>query len=103
MVAATDFHYNFGPGINITVTTLASGAVEPRQTGLRPTGTYWGGSGEQIDTLFGNLHYSFPFVAAQGRGWTVPLALSYNSQNWVQDASGTNRPMMPLICFIESS
>lgn len=85
-----DWHYNPGPPVVMYVTTLPSGAVEARETGIRPTGTYWGGTGEQVDVLFGNLNYSLPLIAAQGRGWTVPLTLSYNSQNWVQDASGYN-------------
>ncbi|MBV9269261.1 MAG: hypothetical protein JO061_24035, partial [Acidobacteriaceae bacterium] len=87
---AMDWHYNLSSPYSLNVTTLPANAVEPRETGIRPTGTYWGGMGEQIDTLFGNLNYTFPLVSAQGRGWTVPLQLSYNSQNWVQDAGGTD-------------
>ena len=90
MIAASNFHSKFSQGETISVTTLAAGAMDPREVGLRPTGTYWGGSGEQIDVLSGNLNYSYPLITAQGRGWSVPIGLSYNSQNWVQDASGTN-------------
>ena len=58
--------------------------------GVFRTGSYWGGGGEQIDTLSGNSNFSVPMVTAQGRtGWSVPVGLSYNSQNWRQD-SGTN-------------
>ena len=64
--------------------------TDPRRTGVYSTGSYWGGGGEQIDTLSGNLNFSLPLVTAQGRtGWTVPLGLTYNSQNWRQD-NGAN-------------
>jgi len=46
---AFDYHYNVGPITNITVTTPPAGSVDPRQVGVRPTGTYWGAAGEQID------------------------------------------------------
>ncbi len=88
-VYASDFHYNLSPFVSFTVTTPASG-VEIRRTGLRPTGTYWDGSGEQIDVLSGNLNFTLPLLKAQGRGgWSVPFSLNYNSQNWRQDAGGT--------------
>ncbi|MGI9073793.1 MAG: hypothetical protein ACR2JB_21315 [Bryobacteraceae bacterium] len=32
---------------------------DPWQTGTRPTASYWGGMGEQIDTHPGNLNYDF--------------------------------------------
>jgi YD repeat-containing protein len=64
--------------------------TDPRRTGIYSTGSYWGGGGEQIDTLSGNLNFSLPLVTAQGRtGWTVPVGLAYNSQNWRQD-NGAN-------------
>jgi YD repeat-containing protein len=44
--------------------------------------------GEQIDTRSGNLNYTYPLVSAQGRGSTIPIVLSYNSQNWRLDPSG---------------
>jgi hypothetical protein len=48
---------------------------------MRSTGSYWGGAGEQIDLLSGNLNFTLPLVRAMGRGgWGVTFAASYNSQ-----------------------
>lgn len=89
-VAGQDFHGNNGPATAWTITTPPATAVDPRRIGLNTNGRYWGGGGEQIDTLSGNLNFSLPLVTAQGRtGWNVSTGLSYNSQNWRQDA-GTN-------------
>ena len=80
------FHGIWSPQTNIYVTTPPSGAVDPRRTGVRATGSYWGGMGESIDTLSGNLNFTLPLVKAMGRnGWAVPIGLAYNSQNWRQD------------------
>ncbi|MCI0718723.1 MAG: hypothetical protein L0338_07070, partial [Acidobacteria bacterium] len=57
---------------NLTLTTPPAGAVDPRRTGVRPTGSYWGAEGEQIDLLSGNLNFTLPLLRAQGRGgWGV--------------------------------
>jgi RHS repeat-associated protein len=89
-IRSVDFHINKTAFTNITVTTPGPGAVDPRRTGVYSTGSYWGGGGEQMDTLSGNLNFSVPLLKAQGRtGWTVPVGLVYNSQNWRQD-SGVN-------------
>ena len=89
-IAAVDFHGNIGSAGTITVTTPPAGAVDPRRVGVVSTGSYWGGGGEQIDTLSGNLNFSLPMVTPQGRtGWKVPFGLTYNSQNWRQD-NGVN-------------
>ena len=57
--------------------------------GVRPTGTYWGGAGEQIDVLFGNLNFTVPLLNPKSRGgWGVTFALTYNSQIWRQDSGG---------------
>ena len=75
--------------------TVGSPAIttDPRRTGIYSTGSYWGGGGEQVDTLSGNLNFSIPLLTATGRtGWTVPLGLTYNSQNWRQD-DGANLPL----------
>ncbi|HLG96093.1 MAG TPA: RHS repeat-associated core domain-containing protein [Bryobacteraceae bacterium] len=86
---AVDYHYN-ATTTTITVTTPQSGAIDPRQVGVRPLGTYWGGAGEQIDMRSGNLNYTIPLLKAMARGgWGVGFSLSYNSQNWRQDAGGT--------------
>lgn len=47
-------------------------SVNPRQIGVRLTGSYWGAAGEQIDMHPSNLNYTQPLVKAQGRGdWGV--------------------------------
>ena len=89
-IYATDYHGNFSTGTTVTVTTPPAGSVDPRRTGLYSTGSYWGGGGEQIDTLSGNLHFSIPLLTAQGRtGSTMPVSMVYDSQNWRQD-NGVN-------------
>jgi len=58
---------------------------------LRPTGTSWGGGGEKINILSGNLNYTLPLLTAKGRGGlTLPIALNYNSQNWRKDIATWN-------------
>jgi len=37
----------------------------------------------------GNVNFSVPLFSAQGRGWSVPFALTYNSMQWRQDLGGT--------------
>ncbi len=64
---AFDFHLN-GAATILSVTTPSSGSIDPRQVGVRPTGTYWGGGGEQIDMRSGNLNYTTPILTAMGRG-----------------------------------
>ena len=89
-ITATDYHGNVSGAATFTVSTPAAGAVDPRRTGIYTTGSYWGGGGEQIDTLSGNLSFSMPLVKPQGRtGWSAQVGLHYNSQNWRQD-DGTN-------------
>jgi len=84
-----DVHLNFS-STAVTVATPATGYKDPRKLGLRSLGTYWGASPENIDLQSGNLSFSLPTVTAQGRGGTaVPIHLSYNSQNWRKDGSGT--------------
>ncbi len=81
-----DQHGNWSSGTTVTVSTPPAQSIDPRRVGLFTTGSYWGGGGEQIDTLSGNLNFTLPLLKAQGRnGWTVPVNLSYNSQNWRQD------------------
>ena len=40
-VQALDYHYN-SASVNINITTPPAGAIDPREVGVRPTGTYWG-------------------------------------------------------------
>jgi hypothetical protein len=88
-VQAADFHYNTASAY-VTVTTPPAGAIDPREVGVRPTGTYWGSAGEQIDMRSGNLNYTMPLVKVMGRGgWSANFSLNYNSQNWREDPGGT--------------
>ena len=87
---AVDFHGNASTQTSFTVTLPPASFPDPRRTGVRTAGSYWGGGGEQIDTLSGNLNFALPLVKAQGRnGAAIPVGLVYNSQNWRQD-SGVN-------------
>jgi len=85
---AVDWHWNTASTV-ITVVTPPAGYIDARQVGVRPTGSYWGGGGENIDMRSGNLNFSIPLLKVNGRGWTVPFNLSYNSQNWRKDPGGT--------------
>jgi hypothetical protein len=90
-IYAIDAHFNYASPTSITVTTPPAGAVDPRRVGVRPTGSYWGGMGENIDLLSGNLNFTLPLLQAQGRGgWKLPINLTYNSQNWRQDPATWN-------------
>lgn len=83
---AISFHGIWGNTTTFNVTTPPAGSIDPRQVGVRPTGAYYGAYGEQIDVRSGNLNYSLPLLTAKGRaGTSVPLALTYNSQNWRLD------------------
>ena len=67
----------------------SGGGLDPRRTGVRALGTYWGGGGEQIDVVSGNLNYSMPLITTKaGNGWGMNLRLSYNSQMWRKDSVG---------------
>ena len=84
-----DFHQNL-TNTFFTITTPPAGAIDPRQVGVRSTGTYWGAGGEQIDMRSGNLNYTIPLLKAVSRaGGGASFNLSYNSQNWRQDPGGT--------------
>jgi len=90
-IFAGDIHGNWAQSSpSIQVTTPPAQSIDPRRVGVFRTGRYWGGGGEQIDTLGGNLNFTLPLLAAMGRsGFKVPVSLSYNSQNWRQD-NGVN-------------
>jgi len=88
-ISAVDFHWN-STSMAFNITTPPAGAIEAREIGVRPTGAYWGGAGEQIDMRSMNLNLTVPLVKAVGRGsWGVGFNLMYNSQNWRQDPGGT--------------
>jgi hypothetical protein len=66
--------------------------IDPRRTGVRVLGSYWGGAGEQIDTTSGNVNFSVPLIKAMSRGGgSVQFVLSYNSQMWRYDSAGNWR------------
>jgi YD repeat-containing protein len=89
-INAEDYHGNLSQNTLVVVNTPPLQAMDPRRTGVRPLGSYWGGAGEQVDTTSMNLNVTVPLVTAQGRGnWSVPFNLTYNSQNWRQDSGGT--------------
>ena len=89
-IKACDWHLNCSAASTLAVTSAPAGAVDPRRVGVRPDGAYWGGGGEQIDARSANLNFSIPLLKAMGRGgWSVPFALSYNSQLWRQDGGTT--------------
>ncbi len=88
VIYAWDYHMNYSTA-SFNVTTPPQNEIEARQTGVRPTGSYWGGGGENIDMRSGNLNYTIPLVKAMGRGgWGVGFNLTYNSQNWRYDPNG---------------
>jgi RHS repeat-associated protein len=95
-INAIDYHFNSSSSAPLAVTTLPipgkppypSAIPDGREVGVRPTGTYWGASGENIDVRSGNLNFALPLLKPQGRGsWSVPFNLIYNSQNWRQDST----------------
>lgn len=81
-----DCNYAITP---VTVVTPAAGNVDQRQPGVRALGSYWGASGENIDMQSGNLNFSIPLMKAGGRGISLSMGLSYNSQLWRKDAAGS--------------
>jgi hypothetical protein len=86
LIRAYDWHQNFSDSTQFGVTVPPVGAPDPRQIGVRPTGVYWGGGGEQIDMQSGNLNYTLPILQAKARGgMSVPFALNFNSQMWRKD------------------
>jgi len=88
-ISACDYHGNCADQL-FSETTAPSGSIDPRRIGVRPTSVTWGDKGENIDIFSGNLNFTLPLLAAQGRNGTkLGIALNYNSQNWRQDPSGT--------------
>lgn len=86
-ITAMDYHINTN-SVTFNVVTPPTGSIDQRRTGVRPTGSYWGAGGENVDLQSGNLNFTIPLLKALGRGkTTLPLSLSYNSQNWRKDAA----------------
>ena len=99
VVPNTGYSYGFAPisfhGVigayssAIPVTTPSPLNVDPVRVGVKPLGSYWGSAPESIDMASGNLNLTIPLLRPQGRGgWSVPIALTYNSQLWKSDSSG---------------
>jgi hypothetical protein len=67
----------------------SGGGLDPRRIGVRALGSYWGGGGENIDAVSGNLNLTIPLLNPTSRnGTTTTIALSYNSQIWQKSANG---------------
>jgi len=82
-ITPCDFHGNCGSTLSSLFVSTGQGTVDGHRIGIHPTGSYWGGAGEQLDLLSGNLNYSLPLMTAVGRsGLKANFALVYNSQNW---------------------
>ena len=89
-IGGIDYHFQYSALQSFPVHTPSQGGIDPRRTGVRANGAYWGGNGEQIDLLGGNLNFTLPLVRAQGRGgWGVTFALNYNSSNFRKDTAAT--------------
>jgi RHS repeat-associated protein len=90
LIAQTSFHGVTGGYLEFSATSSDQGNVDPMRRGIRPTGSYWGDKGEQIDMLSGNLNYTLPLFKVKNRiGGGATFSLNYNSQMWRQDAAGT--------------
>jgi len=90
LLTSFDYHHNsaLDPPV-FRVQTAPAGSTDPARRGVRPDGSYWGGSGEQIDIGSGNLNFNLPLITAQARGgWSVPFSLNYDSQIWRKDPAG---------------
>jgi hypothetical protein len=89
LIYTCDYHYNISAAATVVIVTSPPGAIDPRRVGVRPTGAYWGGAGEQIDTRSGNVNFTLPLVKALGRGgWGVTFSLSDNSQLGARTPAG---------------
>ena len=87
-IQVQDHHGNVSAATSFSISVPTNATVDALEVGTRPTGSYWGGMGEQIDLRSGNLNFSYPLIKAISRGWSIPLRLSYNSQNWRLDNAG---------------
>ena len=90
---AYDLHWNaLSTSFTINIPNSPAGSPtspDGHQTGIRTTGTYWGGGNEQIDVLSGNVNYTLPLINAISRnGLAAKFNLTYNSQNWRSDTAG---------------
>jgi hypothetical protein len=89
-INAVDYNGNTTATTTVNITTPTTNSINPRQIGVRASGSYWGGQGEQIDLRSGNLNFSYPLLTVVNRTLSLPLGISYNSQNWRKDGNNTN-------------
>jgi hypothetical protein len=73
-ITACDFHGNCGTTLSDMPVATGEGTVDGHRIGIHPTGSYWGGGGEQLDLLSGNLNYSLPLFTAIGRNGLKPIS-----------------------------
>jgi RHS repeat-associated protein len=91
-IYSIDYHGNVSAGFSSFSAAVPTTYADQRRVGVRPSGTYWGAAGEQIDLLSGNLNFTVPLLKPQARGgWGPTFGLSYNSQMWRKDNGGTWR------------
>ncbi|WP_162180005.1 RHS repeat-associated core domain-containing protein [Bryobacter aggregatus] len=89
-IKAYDGHRNFASVTTKSVSIAPSNSGiwdDSRRVGVHGLGSYWGGMGEQIDTRSMNLNFSLPLLSARARNASVPVGISYNSQNWRYDGA----------------
>ena len=86
---AVDWHGN-ASAVTTPISVVTPPIYQGSQwnTGVRSTGNYWGSMGENIDLLTGNLNYTIPLLSAKSRAGGANFNLTYNSQQWRQDAAG---------------
>ncbi len=89
-MSGTEFGRPVARGVTVgTPQADSGGGLDPRRIGVRALGSYWGGGGENIDAVSGNLNLTIPLLKPTSRnGTTIPIALSYNSQIWRKDSTG---------------
>ncbi|MFN8938555.1 MAG: RHS repeat domain-containing protein, partial [Acidobacteriota bacterium] len=95
-VWAMDGHRNYSwlpANIAVTVPGSVTQLIDDsRRVGIHVRSATWGALGEAIDTRSMNLNYTVPLLKALGRGGlTLPVALSYNSQNWRRENSNVTQ------------
>jgi hypothetical protein len=97
--AALDFHANAATPTDVVVAGPGPPPDPPHyvppdqvRIGVRSTGAYLGAAPERIGTRSGNLTFTVPLLRAMGRGgWSVPFALSHNSQLRFQEGAGQTK------------
>ncbi len=88
-VSGTEFGRPVARGVTVgTPQADSGGGLDPRRIGVRALGSYWGGGGENIDAVSGNLNLTIPLLNPTSRNGTkIPIVLSYHSQIWRKDST----------------